>query len=95
MGVFRHGWLSHRLSSPFRIAALCAAGLLLAAAVATADSADAAGAAGYTTSLIVSPPTFPAAVAVNSVTDIVYLTSADSLIVVDGASNAVVTFPAV
>jgi DNA-binding beta-propeller fold protein YncE len=78
-----------------RLGALGAAGLLAAAAVSgTAGPADAAASAGLTASYILPTPTLPSAVAVNAVTDTVYLGSAAALTVVDGASEtAVATIP--
>jgi YVTN family beta-propeller protein len=89
---YRHSWSQPRLRGLIRTGALTAAGLLVAA-LGSAGSAAAAASAGYTASYVPAGPENSQSVAVNPVTDTVYVGEASTtgyeLVAIDGSSRAI------
>jgi len=93
MRRYRHAWSQSRQRSLIRTGALIAAGLLVAA-LGSAGSASAAASAGYTASFVPAGPGGSLSVAVNPVTDTIYViegvaTGGYELVAINGPSRAI------
>src|SRR5215831_10656989 len=92
MCQYRRAWSQPRPCGLIRAGALTVAGLLVAA-LGSAGSAAAAPSAGYTAVYVPAGPGTPVSIAVNPVTDTVYVgenfTTGFELLAIDGSSRAI------